>query len=163
MAFLTAQQRQDLTDAYNLLKNSYVTEQQGIPEDVAKRIARIAAVFGFSEPNVLLFLRDRPVWTILTGLDYVMDSPPDFAPLNATDRAELKAIKNLFQKGAEQQGIDGNAGRRLSALILKITNPAVDLVQNPEKPSNSEALRDRPLRVILRWILTLDTLGIPAG
>jgi len=73
-AFLTAAQRTALVDAYNLLAKSYVTEQQGIPEAVAKKIAKLASDFGFQEPNVLLQLRDRPIKTILQGIIYLNDN-----------------------------------------------------------------------------------------
>ena len=70
-AFLTATQLAKLTEAYTLLANSYVTEQQGINEAVAKKLAVIAADLGFSEPNILLQLRDRPIKTILAGIIYL--------------------------------------------------------------------------------------------
>lgn len=71
MAFLTETQRIAIEDAYNLLAKSYVTEQQGIPEDVAKRLVRVAVDLGFSEPKALLQLRDRPIKTILQGILYL--------------------------------------------------------------------------------------------
>lgn len=73
-AFLTETQRTSLYQAYELLAKSYVTEQQGIPEDVAKKLARIASDLGFSEPNILLQLRDRPIKTILAGIIYLNDN-----------------------------------------------------------------------------------------
>ena len=73
-AFLTDAQRAAIDEAYTLLKDSNVTERQGINEDVARRLAKIAADLGFEEPQILTQLRDRPIKTILQGVLYLNDN-----------------------------------------------------------------------------------------